>query len=216
MSPSRDSYQFGRSEMLDYFSALDETLSGGPPVRLIVCGGASMMWRYDDRLSSDVDVINSLLDDRTQKAVVEVAAKFGIHHDWMNDSVSRHQALPHFEQERMYTGQNLTVDSVSGKSLIAMKVIAGRPHDLDDAARLASDLDITTYDEIYEAVTETYDWEFPGGTMGWSENIEPILARAAELKAAQSKFGLRQRLGRIMRADMTRYPSEMKPRKRRM
>ncbi len=216
MPPSRDSYQFGRSEMLDYFSALDEALSGGPPVHLIVCGGASMMWRYDDRLSSDVDVINSLLDDRTRQAVVDVGKRFGIHHDWMNDSVSRHQVLPHFEQERMYTGRNLVVESVNGQALIAMKVLAGRDSDLRDAARLAADLGFTTYDEIYEAVTETYDWEFPGGTAGWSENIEPILSRAAELKAAQSNFGLRQRLGRIMRADRTRYPSEMKPRKRKM
>ena len=69
MAPSRDSYRFGRSEMLDYLSALDEALSGGPPVHLIVCGGASMIWRYDDRLSSDIDVLNSLLDDRTHAAV---------------------------------------------------------------------------------------------------------------------------------------------------
>ena len=155
MPPSIDSSRFGRSEMFDYFSALDAALHGGPPVHLIVCGGASMMWRYDDRLSSDVDVINSLLDDRTRKAVVDVGTRFGIHHDWMNDSVSRHQVLPHFGQERMYTGQNLTVDSVNGKALIAMKVMAGRPHDLDDAARLAADLGFTEYDEIYDAVTET-------------------------------------------------------------
>ncbi|WP_419837370.1 DUF6036 family nucleotidyltransferase [Candidatus Poriferisodalis sp.] len=212
MAPSRDSYRFGRSEMLDYLSALDEALSGGPPVHLIVCGGASMIWRYDDRLSSDIDVLNSLLDDRTHAAVLEVAGRFGIHHDWMNDSVSRHQLLPHFERERMYTGRNLTVDSVSGQALIAMKVLAGRDNDLRDAARLAADLDVTTYDEIYDAVTETYDWEFPGGTADWSDNIEPILARAAELRTKQGKVGLWQRLRRLVRDDKTRYPSEMKPR----
>ena len=97
MAPSIDSYRFGRSEMLDYLSALDDALSDGPPVHLIVCGGASLMWRYDDRLSSDMDVINSFLDDRTQAAVVDVADRFGIHHDWLNDSVSRYQHLPHFE-----------------------------------------------------------------------------------------------------------------------
>ncbi len=112
----------------------------------------------------------------------------------------------------MYTGRNLTVDSVSGQALIAMKVLAGRDNDLRDAARLAADLDVTTYDEIYDAVTETYDWEFPGGTAGWSDNIEPILARAAELRTKQGKVGLWQRLRRLVRDDKTRYPSEMKPR----
>ena len=135
MPPSRDSYQFGRSEMLDYFSALDEALSGGPPVHLIVCGGASMMWRYDDRLSSDVDVINSLLDDRTRQAVVDVGKRFGIHHDWMNDSVSRHQVLPHFEQEthvhrtepRSGERERASVDRHESSSRTATAISATRP-----------------------------------------------------------------------------------------
>ena len=213
MAPSIDSYRFGRSEMLDYLSALDEALSGGPPVHLIVCGGASMMWRYDDRLSSDMDVINSFLDDRTQAAVVEVADRFGIHDDWLNDSVSRYQMLPHFERERMYTGKSLTVDSVNAQALIAMKVLAGRDNDLRDAARLAADLDITEYGDIYDTVADTYDWDFPGGSVGWSDNIEPILKRAAELRNTRPKGGLRQRLRRLVRDDKTRYPAEMKPRK---
>lgn len=108
------------------------------PAELVLIGGASVLINYGFReMTTDIDaVIQSA--STMKEAVDHVADKFGLTRGWLNDDFKRTSSyspklIQHSEYFKTYYGV-LTVRTVSGEYLIAMKLRSGRQYknDLSD------------------------------------------------------------------------------------
>ena len=135
------------------FAALGVRLQGrlaGNAEVLIVGGVAGVVTGVFEagRVTHDVDVMAYQPPDAwsvVEHAAAEVAAELGMPDRWLNgDCQLRADTLPDgWSDRRALVGRYglLTVYAASRPDLIAMKVIAGRPQDLEDllAAKVRSD-----------------------------------------------------------------------------
>ncbi len=58
----------------------------GEPVRVVACGGAVMVFKYDIRRTNDVDVISEPFPTELRQATEVVARRRGLAEGWMNDA----------------------------------------------------------------------------------------------------------------------------------
>ena len=128
----------------------------GPPVDVVICGGAALALRWDGRATTDVDALGKL-PRQFVGAMHIVASRHGLRHDWFNDaaSVFRPEGL---ETETVYKGDNLNVQAATRPYLLAMKAYAARLKDVDDIERLMAELGVTS-SELMPMINQAYDEE---------------------------------------------------------
>lgn len=142
-----------KSDILSYLAELDESLpEGGRIIHVRVGGGSALAFYWDDRGTRDIDVAYPTeLPDDILEAAARIAAEHGLDHDWINTNLS---ALPKPRQalfaENVYRGKRFHIYVPDKETLLAMKISAARPRDLDDAVKLAKETGITKREEIEE------------------------------------------------------------------
>ena len=101
--------------------------------------------------------------------------------DWINDAAKI--GLPHLdpELETIYRGKRLTVHRAGVKYLLATKLMAGRPVDLEDAVHLAIAADITTREGMLNLL------EAPFPTSMLTPRVQYTVELVASDVAAQMK-----------------------------
>ena len=67
--------------------AVDDQLSDGPPIHILVGDGVGMMRHNRHRLTVDVDVFNYRIPDELQQAAAQVALSADLPGDWLNNDV---------------------------------------------------------------------------------------------------------------------------------
>ncbi len=168
-------YAYEIKEALDELADLLTARDVHCPIRIV--GGAAMVLRFGARTSTaDVDV-----DFRTQhvvdpssgdvdaefrgrevvEAVQEVARRRGLEEGWLND-----KAIMFFpdcsdpEWELLWERGTVIVYTASARTLLAMKLRAGRPlKDGADITFLVSELSITRYEAAVAIFDEFYPQE---------------------------------------------------------
>lgn len=136
------------------FDELDAELDAeGPRVEVVICGGAALALRWDDRATHDVDALDEF-PARLTAAIAAVAARNGLRPDWLNHAASlfRPEGL---QTEPVYEGDRISFAAATRKYLLAMKAYAARPGDIADIEMLMNEqnMDIS---ELLPLVTEAY------------------------------------------------------------
>lgn len=125
----------------DVLAILDEIAgeleADGPPIQLVLAGGAAMALLGLRDSSCDFDAINAI-DDELAWAAEVVGEERGFRVGWLN---SRARAFVPFTFDpagcrHIHQTGRLTVDTAQPRDLWLMKMNATRPHDLYDAQLL--------------------------------------------------------------------------------
>ena len=103
---------------------------------IYVVGGAAMILAHrSTRATRDVDALAIDRRDDVLEAAGEVAREQGLTLDWLNDAVRTAPwptPRPDSRAAVVYDSPHLAVTGASAEHLLAMKVRAGRPADIDD------------------------------------------------------------------------------------
>ena len=146
-------------DILHLLEETDSELPPGEPIDLTVGGGSAVIFWWEHRGTTDVDVISTIdLPEELVKAVQRVAQKHDLPSDWLNVNAAYAMmpTLP-LKQERMFIGKNrLRVFIPNHRYMLAMKLFAGRDRDMDDAVRLMRRVGMTTKEELYDLIKESY------------------------------------------------------------
>lgn len=147
-------------------------------------GGAAMLLAYDaKRFTRDADAV-FVPDQPVLDAAAEVAASLGLPTGWLNQQASSYLPREAWVDRKavfnrpVYDGPHLRVAAMAPEHLLAMKVLASRPGDVDDIALLVRRLGLTARDAVEEVVARVYPGEPLPDRAG--PVIEDALALAAE------------------------------------
>ena len=154
---------FTKNELLGYLAEVDAELPPGEDVKIAVVGGAAVMFLVPGRVTDDVDVISEGMPEVLRAVAARVGRRNGLRSDWINDAAKG--GLPDLDPELdpVYLGERLSVFHASPQYLLATKLLAGRPIDVEDAVPLAAAAGITTSDEMLDLVQEAFPkaWQTP-------------------------------------------------------
>ncbi len=150
-----------REAILRAFDALSGHLrEKGVRLHLYVVGGATMALEHRrSRTTFDVDALMIRERATVLEAAQRVAADQGLPENWLNDDVRNFYFMPPRPDRRastMYESPNLVVTGASPGHMLAMKLMAGRGSDLEDAAVLLRKLDLRTLAEVREIHREVF------------------------------------------------------------
>lgn len=148
-----------REEMLRLLSRLEQVLRDrGQKVRLYVIGGANMAIAVNEsRTTKDIDAVINEGDDALRAAAEEVArTEPGLGPDWINSEFTGFYGnrggitwqwfdnRDSDEPTTLLATRSLEVELASPEMMLALKSIAGRPQDREDAFQLMRLTGITT------------------------------------------------------------------------
>ncbi len=123
----------------------DELRFARARVQLYVIGGAAMSMSFDrDRTTQDVDARIEAGHGKLVQAVRKIARKRGLSDNWLNEQATAWMPREADRAARvLYNSPYLTITGASPKHLLAMKLDAGRPQDIEDAKVLMKRLGIS-------------------------------------------------------------------------
>lgn len=174
--------QLGAAEIRRLLDCLSSHLrdAGSAGHHLMIVGGAALALMWEDRTTHDIDV---LLTDRARtpqdpvpagrrtpsidlismrftpelaRAARLVAEAEGLPSNWLNGAVAIFTPAGDLQPQVLHRSDCLAVEAPSATVLLAMKLHAARGQDLEDAARLARDADISDPDEMLALVADAY------------------------------------------------------------
>lgn len=168
--------QFNREDILRLFHLLNgqmaaESLEG----EVYLVGGAVMCLVFNARPSTkDVDAFFKPAQ-KMREAAAKVALKAGVQQDWLNDAVKGYFS-DRGEYDTFLDLSHLRVFVARAEYLLAMKCLAMRIgeefQDVDDIRYLIRFLNLKTYQETIEIITQYYPLErFPQKTLYALEEI---------------------------------------------
>lgn len=149
---------------------------------MIVVGGAVMVLKTSHRFTYDVDSI-TVLPPAVVAAAEWVAEKHGLSSDWLDDlAITITPRNPPSSLGTLYDGERLTVRCPDSGYLLAMKIVAGRDQDLDDAAVLMEEVGVRSVPEVLELVRQAYGTDAP------EDGVRSRAAIAVEKLAPSSRL----------------------------
>lgn len=110
---------------------------------ILLAGGAVMLLKVQNReITKDIDAyFNPEQADVIREAARVIADREGLPYDWINDGVKGFfYAQPPTERWAEYPGLRVYIPSLD--YLFAMKVVAGRPQDIEDIKAIAHELNL--------------------------------------------------------------------------
>lgn len=121
---------------------------------IVLAGGAAMMFLVGSReATKDVDAYLGPPVDQIRHAIREVAHRHSLPMSWLNDGVKGFfYGTP--PQTVLLDVPGLTAYAVTPPYLLAMKVAAGRPEDVDDIRALIRALDISGPEALSDLVLQ--------------------------------------------------------------
>ncbi len=121
-------------------------------------GGAALVAGYGRKRSThDVDAKIVYEKQGVTEAAKRLAEKHDLPTNWLNENATLF--IPHKEDSHaatVFNSPGLVVTGASAKHLLAMKIDAGRPEDIEDIKWLLEQLRIENIDEAVEVHRETY------------------------------------------------------------
>ncbi|HWS85263.1 MAG TPA: DUF6036 family nucleotidyltransferase [Ktedonobacteraceae bacterium] len=145
-----------KSDIERYLQMVGEELAAkGQKGKILLVGGAVMILIVGNR-NSTRDIDGSFEDgaQAIREAVSHVAAREGLPADWLNDGAKGFlYSQPPVTLWRDYLGLEIYLPSLD--YLLAMKIVAGRDQDIEDAKALIWKLGILKTQEVLE-VLEKY------------------------------------------------------------
>lgn len=128
-----------------------ELLQNNVTGEILLVGGAVMLLKVQNReVTKDIDAyFNPEQANEIREAAKIVANREGLPQDWINDGVKGFfYAQPPTERWAEYPGLRIFIPSLD--YLFSMKVVAGRPQDIEDIQALARELNLAN---THEALT---------------------------------------------------------------
>lgn len=174
-----------RSRIMTLFAELSEELERkGLRGHIYIVGGAALIAGYGRKRSTrDVDARIVYEKRGVSEAANALARKHDLPANWLNENATLF--MPHKDDTQattVFNSPSLVVTGASARHMLAMKIDAGRPEDVDDIEWLLEQLDITDIDEAIEVHRETYPH---APLLTTSRNrLETALSRTAERKTA--------------------------------
>lgn len=147
---------FDASGLRELLDKVDNALGPGEPIKVVACGGAVMLLKYDIRRTNDVDIISEPFPEELRQAASAVGQRHRLRDEWINDAakISIPKLTPRLEV--VYRGHRLQVLSPGPHFLLAMKLAAGREVDFDDAVRLVREIGYKDVDQVLDLVDEAW------------------------------------------------------------
>ncbi|MDH6532457.1 hypothetical protein M2119_000694 [Aurantimicrobium minutum] len=147
--------------LIELFTAMGEGLERKHATATVyVFGGAAMLMHGLRRgMTEDIDVY-SLRSDSLRETVAQLTAEYDLAPEWVSSTGSGFVPGPGTDeliQEKVFGG--LTVQIASPRNLLAHKLTALRPKDLDDLHELMKINEISHSSQALAIVTELYDEE---------------------------------------------------------
>ena len=150
--------------------------AGSSGHHLIIASGAALALMWEDRTTHDIDVlehrfrvppeperrttavdfISMRLSAEVARAARLVADAEGLPPNWLNGAVAVFTPGCELHPQVLHRSDCLTVEAPCAAVLLAMKLYAARDWDLQDAARLARDTQITDPDQLLALVADAY------------------------------------------------------------
>ena len=170
----------GAADIRRLFDRLSSHLSdaGSTGHHLMIAGGAALALMWEDRLTHDIDVLEHRFRappdtdaERLTTAVDFISMRFpaelaraarlvadaeGLPRNWLNGAVAIFTPAGDLHPQVLHQSDCLTVEAPCPAALLAMKLHAARPLDLQDAARLARHTAITDPDHLLGLVADAY------------------------------------------------------------
>ena len=147
---------FDGEQLMALLAELDAELgshdAGSVPYRIAIAGGAAMALRLSDRLTGDVDVVSEGMHPDVRRAAATVASRHDLRPDWINDAAKLKTVSVDADLEPVYAGDNLVVESVGARYLLAMKLASARVVDKADCVALATELGMQSLEELLDVV----------------------------------------------------------------
>ena len=172
--------QLGAADIRRLFDQLSSHLrdAGSTGHHLMIAGGAALALMWDDRTTHDIDVLEHRFHaaphadaERRTTAVDFISMRFpaelvraarlvadaeGLPRNWLNGAVMVFTPAGDLHPQVLHQSDCLTVEAPSPAVLLAMKVYAARPMDLQDAARLAHHTGTTDPGQLLALVADAY------------------------------------------------------------
>lgn len=174
--------ELGAADIRRLFNRLSSHLrdAGSTGHHLMIAGGAALALMWEDRTTHDIDVLEhrfrgpSHVDTDTERrttAVDFISMRFpaelaraarlvadaeGLPRNWLNGAVVIFTPAGDLHPQILHQSDCLTIEAPSPAVLLAMKVYAARPLDLQDAARLARDTGTTDPARLLALVADAY------------------------------------------------------------
>jgi predicted nucleotidyltransferase len=120
---------------------------------ILLAGGAVMLLKVQNReVTKDIDAyFNPEHAEIIREAIKAVADKEGLPFDWINDGVKGFfYTQPPMEQWAEFPGIRIYTPTLD--YLLAMKLVAGRPQDIEDIKALAQELHLSGSEEALDIV----------------------------------------------------------------
>lgn len=160
----------------------------GVRAHIYIDGSAPLLLAHR-RSRTTVDVDALLIDPRdvVLDSARKVAREQGLRPDWLNDQVRWGPILPpqpNARVEVLFDSPHLVVTGASAAHILAMKVRAAQPRDLEDVKSLARELGITTMEEVREIHLAVY----PHDGIPWRSELR-VQACLEELKRDREGSG---------------------------
>ena len=177
--------EFTKEEMLAFFAEVDAELPPDESVRVVVIGGAAVSFFVPARITDDVDVISEDMPQVLSDVAARVARRHGLRSEWINDAAR--VGLPDLEWDlgEVYVGERLEVLRTGPQYLLATKLLAGRPVDIEDAVPLALAAGLTTE----EAMLDLLERAYPGPLQTPALQFRAIQVAAAVAEALRADHG---------------------------
>jgi Nucleotidyltransferase of unknown function (DUF6036) len=148
--------QVNRDDIEKYLRMLgQELLNHQVTGEILLVGGAVMLLKVQNReVTKDIDAyFDPGQAELIRQAVRIIADREGLAQDWINDAAKGFfYTQPPTEQWAEYPGLRVYIPSLD--YLFAMKVVAGRPQDIDDIKALASELKLSNAQDALNSVKE--------------------------------------------------------------
>lgn len=149
--------EMGKEDLIAVFKILDKELDGCPWSDILVAGGVSMAFWWDDRRTRDVDAIAEQFLQYLQDAIEIVAERQALHLHWMNNNVvGIRLPLRDVNRTALFRGENLAIYSPDKFYLLAMKLYAHRDKDTGDAFLLAKETGMTDSRSLEKFLENAY------------------------------------------------------------
>jgi hypothetical protein len=151
-----------KKRILELFEALDGRMyESGVEATVFVVGGAAIALSVNDlRVTTDID---ARYDVSTLDSIIKgMADDEGLPADWLNNSIN--STLVYFNDDEaprtIFSGKMLSIQSASPEYILAMKLAARRPKDVDDIILLLKELGLKNRKDILKVVGKYFKADF--------------------------------------------------------
>jgi hypothetical protein len=145
-----------RSDIEHYLQLLGQELQTRNTIgNILLLGGAVMLLEVGNRsITQDIDAsFEGSNASLIRQAIAVIAKQEGLARDWLNDGAKGFlYSQPTTVLWKSYPGLNIYLPSLD--YILAMKIVAGRPRDIEDARALIQKLHISDEPALLSIVTK--------------------------------------------------------------